>query len=239
MAFAGALAGAVPMACPAIAQETGAVIELFTSQGCSSCPPADALLAEYAGRGDILALSFNVDYWDYLGWKDTLASPSHSARQRAYAVARGDGYIYTPQVVIDGLTHAVGSDRAKIDAALAAATGNLTVPVRLTPSADTVTLDIGAATGMPHATVWMVMYDEAVTVEVERGENTGRTLTYNNVVRKLRPVAMWKGRALSIDLPKSEMVQTGAERCAILLQVEDDDGLPGKILGAAAITWGD
>ena len=233
------------MALPVGAQETPptpadpkAVLELFTSQGCSSCPPADALLAEYAARDDLLVLSFNVDYWDYLGWKDTLASPVHSARQRAYALARGDGDVYTPQVVVDGVTHAIGSDRTQIDSALASV-GALVVPVTLVPSADAVTLQIGAAPApdMPHATVWLVMYEPSVTVEVERGENNGRTLTYSNVVRKLRPVAMWKGRALSIDLPKSEMAQTGAERCAVLLQIEERGGLPGPILGAATIDW--
>jgi hypothetical protein len=109
--------GALLAAGPAAA-ETRAVIELFTSQGCSSCPPADALLAEYADRDDVLALSFNVDYWDMLGWKDTLASHDNTERQRNYALARGDGQVYTPQAVIDGRTHVVGSNRDAIEAAL-------------------------------------------------------------------------------------------------------------------------
>ena len=239
IAFAGLLVGGAVPAGPAAAQQPAAVMELFTSQGCSSCPPADEVLAEYAGRADVLALSFNVDYWDYLGWKDTLASPSHSARQRAYAFARGDGDVYTPQVVIDGVAHAVGSDRAQIESALAAGVGGLSVPVTLSTTIDAITLEIGAAPepDLPHATVWLVMYEPSVTVEVERGENIGRTLTYNNVVRKFRPIAMWKGRPLSIDLPKSEMAQAGAERCAVILQIEQRGGLLGPIIGAATIAW--
>ena len=105
-------AGVAAGAAPALAT-TKAVIELFTSQGCSSCPPADALLGEYAKRDDVLALSFPVDYWDYLGWKDTLASHENTERQRAYAAARGDRQVYTPQVVVNGVEHMVGSTRAQ------------------------------------------------------------------------------------------------------------------------------
>ena len=222
---------------PATAGTTKAVVELFTSQGCSSCPPADKLLAEYADRKDILSLSFNVDYWDYLGWKDTLASPENSQRQRNYATARGDGQVYTPQAVIDGRTHVTGSSRDAIDAAIAANASNLSVPIELSSSSDAVTVNIGAAPTpeTPHATLWLVMYDRSVSVPIERGENTGRTITYSNVVKKLRPIAMWKGEPMSVDLPKSEMTQAKAGRCAVLLQTEAAGGLPGPILGAATI----
>jgi hypothetical protein len=221
----------------AAAEQTRGVVELFTSQGCSSCPPADRLLAEYADRKDILSLSFNVDYWDYLGWKDTLASPENTQRQRNYAAARGDGQVYTPQAVIDGRVHVTGSNRDAIDAAIAANAGNLSVPIELSMSGDAVTVNIGAAPASktPHATLWLVMYDRSVSVPVERGENTGKTITYTNVVRKLRPVAMWKGVPMSVDLPKSELAQAKAGRCAVLLQTEAAGGLPGAILGAATI----
>ena len=211
-----------------------AVVELFTSQGCSSCPPADKLFNTLADRTDILTLSFNVDYWDYLGWKDTLASPDNSQRQRNYAAARGDGQVYTPQAVIDGMTHVTGSNESAIDAAIDSA-GPLKVPIALASTGDSVTVNIGAAPGMPHATLWLVMYDRAITVPVRRGENTGKTITYANVVKKLRPIAMWKGEPMSVDLPKSEMTQAKAGRCAVLLQTEAAGGLPGPILGAATI----
>lgn len=221
---------------PALA-ETKAVIELFTSQGCSSCPPADAFLAELAEREGILALSFNVDYWDMLGWKDTLASHDNTERQRGYASARGDGQVYTPQAVVDGRTHLVGSDRAGIEAALEEA-GNLSVPVTLSLSGDLLSVDVGGAEpGTPHAMLWLVMYEPSVSVIVERGENSGKTIAYSNVVKKLRPVAMWKGEPMSVELPRSEFKKAKASRCAVLLQAEKD-GMPAEILGAATIRAG-
>jgi hypothetical protein len=231
--------GALLAAAPAAA-ETRAVIELFTSQGCSSCPPADALLAEYADLDYVLALSFNVDYWDMLGWKDTLASHDNTERQRNYALARGDGQVYTPQAVIDGRTHVVGSNRDAIEAALDANGDALSVPVSLSFSGNSLSVDIGATTtaGLPNATLWLVMYDRAVEVEIERGENSGKTITYANVVRKLRPIAMWKGEPMTVDLPRSEIKQAKVGSCAVLLQAENEGGLPGRILGAAAIRAG-
>ena len=238
-AFGGLIAGTLLTAVPAAAQIKG-VVELFTSQGCSSCPPADKLLGQYAERKDLLALSYNVDYWDYLGWKDTLASPDNTERQRNYAQARGDGQVYTPQVVVDGRTHAVGSNESQIDKTLAKYPDGLPVHLALSSTGDAITVAIDAAdpaakAQMPHATLWLVMYDRSVTVPIGRGENTGRTITYNNVVRKLRPIAMWKGESMSVDLPKSEIKQADVNRCAVLLQAETKDGLPGPILGAATI----
>ena len=244
IAFGGLIAAAMLAAVPAAAQSQGSeikgVVELFTSQGCSSCPPADKLLGQYAERKDLLALSYNVDYWDYLGWKDTLASSDNTNRQRNYAQARGDGQVYTPQAVIDGRTHAVGSNQGQIDAALAKYSDGLPVHLSLSSTGDAVTVNIDAAdpaaeAQMPHATLWLVMYDRSVTVPIDRGENSGRTITYNDVVRKLRPIAMWKGEAMSVDLPKSEIKQADVNRCAVLLQAETKDGLPGPILGAATI----
>jgi hypothetical protein len=218
--------------------EPRAVMELFTSQGCSSCPPADKLLGEYATRDDVLALSFNIDYWDYLGWKDTLASHDFSERQKAYSEARGDRQVYTPQIVVNGGEHVIGSNRSAIDAALERAESKgLPVPISLTQSDDAVEVHIGAApeAGTAKGTLWLVMYDSTVSVPIERGENRGETITYHNVVRKLRPIAMWKGEAMSVDLPKSEMHQAKVARCAVLLQTEKQNGLPGAVLGAAAI----
>jgi hypothetical protein len=222
---------------PAMADETKAVLELFTSQGCSSCPPADKLFTDYTNRDDILALSFSVDYWDYLGWKDTLASHDFSERQRDYAAARGDRQVYTPQMVINGGEHMVGSNRGAIDAALKRSeTKGLSVPITMTPSDHAITVNIGAGSGQS-GTLWLVMYDRSVSVPIARGENSGNTITYHNVVRKLRPIAMWKGEAMSVDLPRSEMTQAKVSRCAVILQKETANGLPGEILGASTIYY--
>jgi hypothetical protein len=241
LALAGLLAGIAisESGAGSKARETKAVIELFTSQGCSSCPPADKLLGEYAERKDVLALSFSVDYWDYLGWKDTLASPDNSERQRAYSAARGDRQVYTPQVVVNGRAHVVGSDRRAIEAAMAKTGGGLSVPISMQPGADSTTVTIGAApdSSVSKGTIWLVMYDQTVAVPIERGENSGKTVSYYNVVRKLRPIAMWKGEPMSIDLPKSELTKAKVERCAVLLQTETADGLPGPVLGAANIYY--
>src|SRR3954471_5891413 len=127
---------------PRATVEPRAVIELFTSQGCSSCPPADKLMAEYAHDPSVIALSLAVDYWDYLGWKDTLALTGHSNRQRAYAKARGDRQVYTPQVVIDGAVHALGSDKPAIERAIRQTreqSSPLTLPVKIERSGDKLT----------------------------------------------------------------------------------------------------
>ena len=159
-----------------------AVVELFTSQGCSSCPPADALLGELAEKPGIVALSYSVDYWDYLGWRDTLGSPSNSERQRNYARARGDGRVYTPQVVVDGILHANGANEAEIEMAMRNATKRLQddkVPVSMHADGDTLIVDVGAApeaSDKRAATVWLAIAKEMEKVEVARGENRGRAL---------------------------------------------------------------
>src|SRR6476469_7418347 len=143
-----------------------AVVELFTSQGCSSCPPADALLGQLTDKPGIVALSFSVDYWDYLGWRDTLASPANSERQRNYARARGDGRVYTPQAVVDGIIHANGANEAEIAMALRNATKRLQddkVPVSMHADGDTLIVDVGAAPDASDkraATVWLAIAKE-------------------------------------------------------------------------------
>jgi hypothetical protein len=133
----------------------------------------------------------------------------------------------------------VGSNRAAIESALAA-DGDLPVPISLSLSGDSLSVAIGgdAAADLPHATLWLVLYDRSVTVPIERGENSGKTITYSNVVRKLRPIAMWKGELMAVDLPKSEIKQAKVGSCAVLLQAESEGGLPGRILGAATIKAG-
>ncbi len=217
------------------ASEPKAVLELFTSQGCSSCPPADKLINEYAKRDDVLALSFNVDYWDYLGWKDTLGSPENSDRQRAYAAARGDRQVYTPQIVVNGDEHVVGSNRRAVESAMQR-DGALPVSIMLEEKDDAISVKVkDNGTNIDHASLWLALFQKEVTVPIGRGENTGRTITYSNVVKKLRPIAMWNGDEMSVDLPKSEMAKAKAKNCAVILQAETKSGLPGRILGAATL----
>ncbi len=195
------------------------VVELFTSQGCSSCPPADRLLLDMAGRPDVLALAFHVDYWDQLGWKDTLGSPDNTARQYAYAAARGDRNIYTPQAVVDGRGHAVGSDRGAIwglaGPALAAA---------VTIAGDTV--NVGAGQGP--ATVWRVDLRKTTSVPIRRGENGGKTVAYVNAVLGMKRLGEWTGAAAAFDLGRCGEAP-GADGCAIIVQAREH----GAIIGAA------
>jgi hypothetical protein len=228
---------AIGLVAPAALAQTRshpAVVELFTSQGCSSCPAADALLKTYAPRRDVIALSFAVDYWDHLGWKDTLASPKYTARQRAYAKSLGTGNVYTPQVVVNGAAQAVGSNKAEIEKAIfetRTEPAGAVIDVTRNQDAKRVTIDVGAALasgGAPSATVWLAVVAPRVDVEVKRGENRGRTLTYHNVVRELTPIGMWSGKPMKIELPASAVMEPG-DRCAVLLQA--DGG--GHILGSA------
>lgn len=219
----------------ALDQHAISTLELFTSQGCSSCPKADALLRSYAERRDIVALSLPVDYWDYLGWKDTLASPKFTSRQRAYADKRGDGRVYTPQVVVNGLTHVVGSRKDEIDRALAETAAKL-APDRVSLAAQsdgkTITIEAGAApsgSSMSSGTIWLAVVQPSVEVEIRRGENHGKKVTYANVVRELTPVGMWSDKPTRIELQASAVLQAEDQRCAVLLQ----QGTVGAIVGAA------
>ncbi|CAM5775494.1 hypothetical protein LMIY3S_05052 [Labrys miyagiensis] len=217
---------------PALAQPR-AVIELFTSQGCSSCPPADRMMGTWAKDPTLIALSLPVDYWDYLGWKDTLANHSFSQRQRAYSEARGDRAVYTPQIVVDGVQHAVGSNDAQVKRAIEAAANRanvLTVPVGITgkDGAYSVTLGKTALQGE----VWAIPVEREAQVVIERGENTGQTVTYSNVARGLRKVADYDGSAVTLDLKPELVSAPGADSFVILVQASAA-GKPGAILGAA------
>ncbi len=219
-------------------QATGqisSVLELFTSQGCSSCPSADQLLKSYVGRNDILALSFNVDIWDNLGWKDTLAKPQFSKRQRGYAHTRGDGNVYTPQTVINGVAHVVGSDKPGIDALIKSTDAKRkSVHVALAVRSDGDGLVIDAPTWTAagatavEATLWLVKFTPRVDVQITRGENAGRTIAYHNVVREFRQVGSWMGEAKSTKLARDALSGCTPGTCAVLLQ----QGGTGGILGA-------
>jgi hypothetical protein len=217
------------------ANEPKALVELFTSQGCSSCPNADAVLGKLANRDDVIALSLSVDYWDYLGWKDTLASPKFSERQRAYAHARGDGAIYTPQAVVNGQTHLNGTDEALIRRTIGKAPGAGYVPIKLSETKEQrLVVETGSAeagTTAKDATLWLAVVAGNVTVPITRGENQGRTITYNNVVRELMPIGMWNGKPMTVQLERHSFMRPGADRCAVFLQ----QGKAGPILGAALL----
>lgn len=228
-------AGVAQAASPSQGQRTINVIELFTSQGCSSCPTADALLHAYAQQPYIIALSLPVDYWDYLGWKDTLASPKFTNRQRAYAEARGDGRVYTPQVVVNGLVHTLGSRKSDIDRALAETAERLKndrVDLVATHNGKTISIEVGAippTSRMTGGTIWLAVVQPSVDVEIKRGENRGKTVNYVNVVRDLTAVGMWSHKPTSIDLQEAAVLQQEGQRCAVLLQ----EGTAGPIVAAA------
>ncbi|QCK84962.1 DUF1223 domain-containing protein [Phreatobacter aquaticus] len=217
-----------------------AVLELFTSQGCSSCPPADRYVSDMADRPDVIALTMAVDYWDYLGWRDTLADPIHSKRQKAYAAMRGDRQVYTPQMVVNGVAHVVGSDRPAIDRAITQSSGQpgvLAVPVNISQSGDTITVSLPTQTGdlvsadMP-ATVILLGVSSQETVDIVRGENRGQHVTYRNVVRSHAVLGEWTGGAQSYTVSRSARVASGCGRAVVLLQV-GNPRRPGAMLGAA------
>jgi hypothetical protein len=218
------------------AGEPRALLELFTSQGCSSCPAADKLLGELTSDPSLIALSVPIDYWDYLGWKDTLASSGDSARQRAYAHVRGDRQVYTPQMVVNGATHALGSDRAAIERAIAQTdqkSGVMSVPVVLTTSAGSLKVEVESAESEHHAAeVWLCPLAKAVAVTIERGENRGHTITYHNVVRNWVKLGNWSGGKTDFDVPLAQIEAGGIDAAAVMLQ-EGSQDKPGVILGAA------
>jgi hypothetical protein len=217
LAFTTALASA------AFAEEPPTVVELFTSQGCSSCPPADAFLTDLAHqRHDVLPLAFHVTYWDSLGWKDPYSLDAATVRQRAYARQLGDDGVYTPQMVVDGTTGFVGSDRARGLQVIAAAAHNF-VPVSVARDGQTLLVKVGSGTGQ--ARVLLVGFDPAHQTPVGRGENSGRTLLESNIVRSLTPIGAWSGSAIELRQPPP-----AGEGFAVLLQAED-----GRIIGAARL----
>jgi hypothetical protein len=214
-----------------------AVVELFTSQGCSSCPPADKIIGELAKDPSVIALSMPIDYWDYLGWKDTLADSRFSARQKAYSQMRGDREVYTPQAVINGSTHVIGSDRAGIESAIADTKkdGVMSVPVTMTVSGKQINVSVAASARGPaamHGEVWICSISKAVPISIGRGENHGREITYHNVVRNLLKVGDWNGSSGSWTVPLENISREGVDAAAVYVQDGSRDK-PGAMLGAA------
>ena len=230
----GAGAGLSCLAGPARAAQAPVVVELFTSQGCSSCPPADAFLTELRAMPGVIALTYHVDYWDYLGWKDTLGGPEFSQRQYDYAKARGDMDVYTPQMIVNGEHHFVGSQKDKVRAALEEAQRQ-TFPIGLAllEGERDIAIEIGAGAVVGDATLWVLPLAPRMSVKILKGEIAGREIEYHNVVRKILPAGMWTGKPERITLPKAGVFPPECTGCVALLQ----KGKVGPVLGAAV--WGD
>lgn len=214
------------------------LVELFTSQGCSSCPPADAVLREFNDSDSILGLAFHVDYWDRLGWKDTFGSPDHTERQWRYARALGERQVYTPQAILNGRAHLVGSKKSAIVDELQSMTASgkgLSVPIALERVGDVVKLQIAADQVPGRATLYAVYYEPVANVEVERGENAGRQLTYSNIVESVDMLGIVGANGLSLEFSIMEMAMKDGGACALILQTSTENGLPGPIIGASAI----
>ena len=206
------------------------LVELFTSQGCSACPPADALLAELADRPDVVALSLHVDWWDYLGWRDVFAQPVFGLRQKAYRDAAGERSVYTPQIVVDGAEAMVGSRREAVLAAVEAAAarpdrarlalelGPESVAVRIAPN----------GRPAPEALIWFVTYRTPEPVRIERGENAGRAVRYRNVAQSWMKLGRWDGRAEAAFVAPAPPQGVGV---AVIAQA----GPVGPVLAAAKL----
>ena len=211
-----------------------AIIELFTSQGCSSCPAADKLLGELAKDPSLVTISQSIDVWDYLGWKDTLADPRNTARWQGYAKSRGDRERYTPQVVVNGVAHALGSDRSAIEKAIEKSRQNeavMSVPVTATRAGDrlTIALPDGAPAAAATVSVWGLA--KAVTVMITRGENKGRTVTYHNVARRFVNLGEWNAATNRWNVPLRDIAGDGIESAAVLVQTGNAEK-PSLMLGA-------
>lgn len=219
------------MAATAPAQADNVVVELFTSQGCSSCPPADALLGEIAEREGVIALSLHVDYWDYLGWKDQFAIAEFATRQRNYAHAAGGSMIYTPQMVIAGKDHIVGTKAMQLaDTLRAHAARGSDVALSVTRKDGQISIDAAPKSGksVPSRMVVQLMhFVPEQSVAIERGENAGRTITYHNVVNSWSIISEWNGAA-----PLQKAVPAQNDNPAVVII---QDGPSGPILAAVRI----
>jgi hypothetical protein len=235
LAAALVLCGISAMAGPA---RRPVVVELYTSQGCASCVPADALLAKLTRRTDVVPMSLSVTYWDMLGWKDTLASDANTRRQKSYAAVMGHGAVYTPQIIVDGVSDVVGSREQAVEAAIDTHVRDddaESIPVSLNETPQALHIAIGGMADRSMktpATVWMFHLRGQATVAIGAGENGGHTMTYHNVVSDLRAVGQWKGEPLSIDLPRSAM--EGLPHDGLVVMVQGGGGY-GKVMGAAML----
>jgi len=229
-----AAAAVIPAGAFADSAKRPVVVELFTSQGCYSCPPADDFLGVLAKRPGVLALSFHVDYWNYLGWRDPYSSAEATQRQQTYAAAMRRRTVYTPQMVVDGTLQGIGSYTGVIDGHIRvrqkAADDRVAVSIAVGGASDALTAVLkgdGGQTG--DCAVWLVYFDKKHSTAIPRGENAGKTLSYHNVVREFRRVTEYRGADLEIDLPRTGAKGARYDRVAVLVQRPDG----GRIVGAA------
>lgn len=226
---------------PALAAEIThpkTVVELFTSQGCYSCPPADKVIARFSQEDDILGISWHVDYWDYLGWKDTFASKANTQRQYAYARTLKERQVYTPQAIINGRSHMVGSHEneiRQISKRLWDDRKGMIVPLDVDLEDDKISISIAPDASAKDSTLYLVLFNKKSTVSVKNGENGGKKLDYHNVVGGVQALGMVKADGLQMQYPVSEIKRTGFDACAILLQKTDKSGNPGAIIGVVEI----
>ena len=212
------------------AEPVRGVVELFTSQGCSSCPPADRYVAELAKDPGLVVLSWPVDYWDYIGWKDTFAQPAFTARQKGYSAAQQTREVYTPQVIIDGVAHAVGSDRDHVEEELANNSKTLSAVLTINENNGKVGIDIAPRAGAGgSATLWLLRVLHKADVAIGRGENRGHSVSYTNVVREAVRVGEWSGGPAHFDAARPKLGD--GEGLVALLQI-GNAARPGAILAA-------
>jgi hypothetical protein len=229
----GAVTAAVALAVAsgARAEPRPVVLELFTSQGCSSCPPADAFFGKLKNAPGVIALSLHVDYWDYIGWEDPFARAQFTKRQKRYVTGMPRQYVYTPQMVIDGRYDAVGSRQGEVRDAIARARETPpTVRPRFETDPDArVVVPAGTAPG--EASVYLAFYDAKHVTDVAAGENAGRTLTNHNVVRRFERLGTWDGSRSSFPVDLARAIENGRDHCAVIVQ----KGRTGPVLGAATM----
>lgn len=219
---------ALACAATAAADRRPTVVELFTSQGCNSCPPADVLLGELAARGDVLALAYHVDYWDGLGWRDRFGLPQAVQRQSLYARRLGLTSVYTPQMVIDGHEDVLGSDRSRVLHLLATPRSGVPLTARL--QGNDLVVAAAAVAGAAPCDVLLVSFLPEATTPIGRGENSGRTLREFNVVRSIRTLGIWQATAAEWRVELNSL-PTDARFVAVLLQEQ----AAGSIVGAARL----
>ncbi len=217
-------------AAPAVAGENVVVVELFTSQGCSSCPPADALMHKLVAKDYVIALSLHVDYWDYIGWKDRFADPAYTRRQKDYAVAGGRNMVYTPQMIVNGADQVVGAHAMELsDLIMAHRDQPSQVEVALERDGDLLQIGLLPLSGTEGGdfVIEVIRYTEERSVDITRGENAGRHLTYLHVVDHLEQVGTWNGDGAL----RLEVAIEGDRPVVVLVQERG----PGRIVAAAAL----
>ncbi len=233
VAAGAALLAVLPVAAAELRARPKAVVELFTSQGCASCPQADAVFNELGKRGDVIALAWHVNYWDYIGWNDTFGTEANSNRQRDYAQSWGSAGVYTPQVIINGQHGMNGSSKQDVSKAIDGAA--LGLPVALNVKPDMLEVDIAPQSGGQDAMVWLVTFKDRSQVKIERGENAGKMFDYTQIVTSKQMLGMWDAATgTHLKLPLSALTEGDSNGAAILVQA-DKNGLPGPILGAASV----